>query len=145
MRVRIDGLRLATTNGWGQANWSDRICTAADDTGRTLPLRMPRTDLGPVPATSKWFSAIGILNQENSPTNGYELFVQEIGPELEIRSGSANGVALDFAADYEGFVLEYSDDNLTTWTNLDATPKRVLVIEDETAPTNRMYRLRKAD
>jgi hypothetical protein len=145
MRVRIDGIRLATTNGWGQANWSDRICTAADDTGRTLALRLPLTDLGAVPATSTWFSAIGILNQEGGNTNGYELFVQEIGPELEIRPGSANGVALDFAADYEGYVLEYSDDQLNTWTNLDATPKRVLVIEDEAAPANRMYRLRKAD
>jgi hypothetical protein len=145
MRVRIDGIRLATTNGWGQTAWSDRICTATDDTGRTLTLRMPRTDLGPAPETSKWFSATGILNQENSPTNGYELFVQEIGPELEIRSDPASGMALGFAADYEGYVLEYSDDGLNIWTNLDATPKRVLVIEDVAAPPNRMYRLRKAD
>ena len=142
MRVRIDAIRLATTNGWGLTNWSDRMCTAADDTGRTLPLRMPLTDLGPVPETSTWFSAVGILNQENSATNGYELFVQEIGPVLEIGADSAR---LSYAADYEGFVLEYSDDGLNTWTNLDATPVKVIVVEDATAPTNRTYRLRKVD
>lgn len=145
MRVRVDGIRLVATAGWGMTNWADRICTVADDTGRTLPLRMPLTDLGPVPETSTWFSATGILNQENSPTNGYELFVQEIGPVLDIMSATVDGVALGFAADYEGYVLEYSDDQLNTWTNLDATPKRLLVIEDETAPTNRMYRLRRVD
>ena len=145
LRVRIDRIRLATTNGWGRTNWSDRICTAADDTGRTLPLRMPLLDLGPAPETSTWFSATGILNQEGGNTNGYELFVQEIGPTLDILSATANGVALGFAADYEGYVLEYSDDQLNTWTNLDATPKRVVVVEDASAPTNRAYRLRKVD
>lgn len=146
MRVRIDGIRLATTNGWGQTNWSDRVCTAADGTGRTLPLRMPLTDLGPVPATATWFSATGILNQESTNHMGhYELFVQEIGPELEIRPGAGNGAELGFAADYEGYVLEYSDDGLATWTNVDAAPRRVILIEDGAAPTNRMYRLRKAD
>ena len=145
LRVRIDGIRLATTNGWGRTNWSDRICTAADDTGRTLPLRMPLLDLGPAPETSTWFSATGILNQEGGNTNGYELFVQEIGPTLDILSATANGVALGFAADYEGYVLEYSDDQLNTWTNLDATPTRVIVVEDASAPTNRAYRLRKVD
>lgn len=145
MRVRIDGIRLATTNGWGQTVWSNRICTAADGTGRTLPLRMPLTDLEPMPETSKWFSATGILNQENSSTNGYELFVQEIGPELEIGAGAAGGLAVGFAADYEGYVLEYSDDGLATWTNVDAAPRKVIVIEDGAGPTNRMYRLKKAD
>ena len=145
MRVRIDGIRLATTNGWGQSAWANRICTAADDTGRTLALRMPLTDLGPVPATSKWFSATGILNQEGGNTNGYELFVQEIGPALDVLSSSVNGVAVGFGADYEGYVLEYSDDQLNTWTNLDATPTRVIVVEDASAPTNRAYRLRKVD
>jgi hypothetical protein len=145
MRTRLDGIRLTNTNGWGKTNWSDRVCTAADDTGRTLPLRMPLADLGPAPATSTWFSATGILNQEGGNTNGYELFVQEIRPVLNILSSSVNGVAVGFAADYEGYVLEYSDDQLNTWTNLDATPVKVIVIEDVTAPTNRMYRLRKVD
>ena len=145
MRVRIDGIRLATTNGWGQSAWANRICTAADDTGRTLSLRMPLTDLGPAPATSAWFSAMGIMNQEGGNTNGYELFVQEIGPELAIGKSASGAAAVNFAADYEGYVLEYSDDGLNTWTNLDATPVKVIAIEDAAAPTNRMYRLRKAD
>ena len=144
MRVRIDGIRLATTNGWGKTNWSERICTAADDAGRTLTLRMPLTDLGPTPETSRWFSATGILNQEGGNTNGYELFVQELGPTLEITSGPG-GARLGFSADYEGFVLEYSDDGLNTWTNVDAAPRKVIVIEDGAAPANRAYRLRKAD
>ena len=53
--------------------------------------------------------------------------------------------AVGFAADYEGYVLEYSDDGLATWTNVDAAPRKVIVIEDVGAPTSRMYRLRKAD
>ena len=145
MRVRIDGIRLTTTNGWGQTTWANRICTAADDTGRTLTLRMPLSDLGPVPATSTWFSATGIMNQEGGNTNGYELFVQEIGPTLELGTSVAGGAQLGFAADYEGYVLEYSDDGLTTWTNVDATPRKVIVIEDNAAPANRMYRLRKVE
>jgi hypothetical protein len=146
MRVRIDGIRLATTNGWGQRAWADRICTAADDTGRTLPLRMPLTDLGPVPETSTWFSAVGILNQENSPTNGYELFVQEIGPALHVGGGTAGGIAVSFSADYEGFVLEATDDlGNPDWKPVDVAPIRVIVVEDDGAATNRAYRLRKVD
>jgi hypothetical protein len=145
MRVRIDGIRLMDTNGWGQAAWSNRICTAADDSGRTFTLRMPRTDLGPAPATSTWFSATGILNQENSRTNGYELFVQEIGPVLDVGRSASGGIAASFSADYEGYVLEASDDGLETWSPVDATPVKVIWIEDDGASPNRAYRLRKAD
>lgn len=149
MRVRLDGIRLADTNGWGQSAWNDRLCTAVDDTGRTLPLRMPRTDLGDPPLTSRWFSAVGILNQESgsstSGTNGYELFVQEIGPELDLGRSASGGIAVSFSADYEGYVLEASDDNLETWTAVDAMPVRVIWIEDEGTSSNREYRLRKAD
>ena len=145
LRVRIDGIRLATTNGWGRTNWSDRICTAADDTGRTLPLRMPLLDLGPAPETSTWFSATGILNQEGGNTNGYELFVQEIGPELSIAQGAAGGVAVIFSSDYKGFVLQASDDGLGTWQDVDLTPKMRIVIEDEGAVPNRTYRLIQKD
>ena len=145
MRVRIDGIRFVDTNGWGKTVWAERKCTAADETGRTFTLRMPLTGPGAVPETSTWYSVTGILNQEDSYTNGYELFVQEIGPELDILSSSVNGMAVGFQADYEGYVLEYSDDQLNTWTNLDATPTRVIVVEDASAPTNRAYRLRKVD
>ena len=146
MRVRIDGIRLATTNGWGKTNWSDRVCTAADGTGRTLTLQMPRTDLGPAPATSTWFAATGILNQESTNYVGhYELFVQEIGPALELGRSASGGVAASFSADYEGYVLEASDDGLETWSAVDATPVKVIWIEDDGASSNRVYRLRKVD
>lgn len=147
MRVRLDGIRLADTNGWGQAAWSNRLCTAVDDTGRSLPLRLPRTDLDEPPSTSAWFSAVGILNQESvsNSISGYELFVQEIEPVLEFGRSSSGGVAVSFSADYEGFVLEASDDGLENWNAVDATPKKVIVAEDEGNLPNRIYRLRKTD
>ena len=145
MRVRLDGLRLTNTNGWGKTNWSDRVCTVTDDQGRFFPLRMPLTDLGEPLATTKVFSATGILNQENSNTNGYELFVQEIGPELSIGQGAAGGVAVSFSSDYEGYVLQASDDGLESWQDVDVTPRMVVVVEDDGAATNRVYRLIKKD
>ena len=145
MRVRLDGIRLTNTNGWGKTNWSERICMVTDDTGRNFRLRMPLTDLGAPPATSAWFSATGILNQENSNTNGYELFVQEIGPVLDFERRAGGAMAVSFSADYEGFVLEASDDGLQSWGAVDLTPRKIIVIEDDGAPTSRVYRLRKAD
>lgn len=145
MRVRLDGLRLTSTNGWGQSAWSNRICTATDGSNRTFQLRMPRTDLGAPPATTAVFSATGILNQEGSFTNGYELFVQEIGPTLNVGRGPAGGIAVNFSADYEGYVLEASDDGLQNWSAVDVTPAKVILIEDDGAATNRAYRLRKVD
>ncbi len=145
MRVRLDGIRLADTNGWGQTAWAGRICTATDGAGRTLPLRMPLADLGAPPSTSTYFSATGILNQEGGNTNGYELFVQEIGPVLGVAAGAAGGVAVSFSSDYEGYVLEASDDGLQNWGAVDATPRKVIVIEDDGASTSRVYRLRKVD
>jgi hypothetical protein len=149
LRVRLDGIRLATTNGWGKTNWSDRICMAADAAGRLFPLRMPRTLLSAPPATSTWISAVGILNQESGSgttgTNGYELFVQEIGPELDLGRTSAGGIAVHFSSDYEGYVLEASEDGQQTWSPVDATPQKRIVIEDAGASSNRAYRLIKKD
>jgi len=147
MRVRIDGLRLVDTNGWGQTAWANRICTAADDTGRTFTLRMPRTDLGAPPATSEYVSAVGIMNQEGGVTNGYELFVQEIRPALSLGpTAVAGGAAVSFPADYDGYVLESTDDVVGgVWTAVDATPVRMIVIEDNDEAEIRFYRLRKAD
>ncbi len=146
MRVRLDGIRLADTNGWGQSDWTNRICTATDDTGRSLPLRMPLTDLGSPPATSDWFSVVGILNQEGGNTNGYELFVQEIGPVLQVESTDTGSALIQFSADYEGFVLEASDDLVSpTWSEVDVTPVQVIMLEDDTGGSNRVYRLRKVD
>ncbi len=145
LRVRLDGIRLTNTNGWGKTNWSDRVCTATDGTGRSLPLRMPLTNLGAPPATSAWFSAVGILNQEGSNTNGYELFVQEIGPILNVGTNITGSLAVSFSSDYEGYVLEASDDGLQNWGEVDITPVKVIVIEDNSDSPNRAYRLRKVD
>lgn len=145
MRVRLDAVRLANTNGWGQTNWSDRVCTVADASGRTLTMRMPLTDLGDPPATSTYFSATGILNQEGGNTNGYELFVQEIGPVLSISRGLAGGVAVSFSSDYEGYVLEASDGGPGNWSAVDLTPKKVMVVEDDGVSSNRVYRLIKKE
>ena len=145
MRVRLDGIRLATTNGWGKTNWAERICWATDDDGRNLQLRMPLADLSDRPSTSEYFSAVGILNQEGGNTNGYELFVQEIKPALSIGKGASGGMAASFSSDYEGYVLEASDDGLQTWSEVDAMPRKVIVIEDGGSAPNRAYRLRKID
>ena len=145
MRVRLDQIRLSTTNGWGKTNWADRICLAADQSGRTFPLRMPLLDLGPPKATDVWFSVTGIINQENSNTNGYELFVQEVGPELRITQGANGRPAVSFSSDYDGYVLQYSDDGLNTWADLDATPVKTIIIEDQGDSINRMYRLIKKE
>lgn len=147
IRVRIDGLRLMDTNGWGQSAWSNRICMAEDATGRTLPLRLPRTDLGEPPPTSRWFSVVGILNQESDTwIDGYELFVQEIGPVLHVAQGPNGGVAVQFTTDYEDFVLEATT-NLEggVWSPVDITPVRVIMMEDFSNEPNRTYRLRKRD
>ena len=145
MRVRLDGVRLSTTNGWGKTNWSERVCTAVDDTGRSLTMRMPLTDLGEPPATTTVFSATGVLNQEGSNTSGYELFVQEIGPVLSIAQGAAGGAAVSFSSDYKGYVLQASDDGLGTWQDVDLTPKMMVVIEDDGTASNRTYRLIQKD
>ena len=146
MRVRLDGIRLTNTNGWGKTNWADRVCTVTDGAGRSFQLRMPLTDLGPVPAATTVFSATGILNQENSNTNGYELFVQEIGPVLAFERRASGTMAVSFSADYEGYVLEATDDlDGGAWSEVDLTPVKKIVIEDEGAASNRLYRLRKVD
>ena len=145
MRVRLDGLRLTSTNGWGQSAWSNRICTATDGSNRTFHLHMPRTDLGAPPSTATVFSATGILNQEDSYTNGYELFVQELGPTLSVGTNIVGSLAVSFSADYEGYVLEASDDGLQNWSAVDATPVKVIVIEDDSDSPTRAYRLRKVD
>ena len=145
MRMRLDGIRLSNTNGWGQSAWSNRICVATDGSNRTIQLRMPRTDLGAPPSTATMFSATGILNQEDSYTNGFELFVQEIGPTLNVGTNITGSLAVSFSSDYEGYVLEASDDGLETWNPVDVTPVKVIVIEDDSDSPNRAYRLRKVD
>ena len=143
MRVRLDGIQLTDTNGWGQAAWADRKCWVTDETGRTFMLRMPLTDLGAPPTGV--FSAIGILNQEDEPMEGYELFAQEIGPELKMTMSDGRP-SLSFSTDYEDFVLEATDDlEGGVWAPVDLTPRMMIMFEDDGEADIRHYRLRKAD
>lgn len=94
MRVRINHIKLVTTDGWNpDLPWGQRLCIVTDGEGRFFRLRHPRYSLGPAPID--WFDAIGILNQESGSGSqgktGYELFVQEIivpsvEPRLDIKS-----------------------------------------------------------
>lgn len=105
MRVRLDGVRLRETNHWCATNgWGDRLCLAEDGSGRTFPLRLPRRDLGAPPGSNQWLSVVGVLNQEGGMTNGYEVMVQCVGPELCWGEG---GVVIP--DDYGDFTLEYSE------------------------------------
>lgn len=82
IRVRIQGVQIATANGWDHTGtWSQRgENSITDGDGRFLKIRYPRTDLGNPPAGV--FDAVGIINQESGSstdgTRGYELFLQEI-------------------------------------------------------------------
>lgn len=144
MRVRMDGLRLVTTNGWCATNgWADRVCVATDGEGRTMPLRLSRYGAGACPGTERTFSAIGILNQEGSNTGGYELVVQETGPVVELAMGDGGREAeVSFAGDYADMAVEFSDDGGETWQVLDVTPEFRVVVREETDGTSRrFYRL----
>lgn len=154
MRVCLEGVRLASeyfgSTGWGQDSWADRRCTVTDGEGRFFTLRMPRTDLGSVPAG--WFSAVGILNQESGSgsdgTFGYELFVQEIGPIL--RTAYASGHTMVYwPADYSGYTLERAESLLppVDWIPVDGMFRKFLVWEDSTGQGSSagFYRLRLTD
>ncbi|NUN94074.1 MAG: PEP-CTERM sorting domain-containing protein [Verrucomicrobiae bacterium] len=84
--IRLNGLTLVDTNGWGQSAWGDRLCWVTDGLGHTNALRMPLADLGAPPAGV--FDVYGIVNQESgSGSNGrmgYELFVVSVIPEPSV-------------------------------------------------------------
>ena len=154
MRVRLNNLTLATTNGWNPTNaFGARLCTATDGGGRTFPLRTPRYSLGAVP--SGVFDAIGVLNQESSPgsqgTNGYELFVQQVIPQAAATLAIAQKIALTWPVSGATYQLEYRDDlNSTNWYSY--TNSAPVVIDGQTtvlvAPTanvQQFYRLRKTN
>lgn len=149
MRVRLDAVRLANDDAvavWNHEHpetlaWRDRLVPCTDAAGRTFNLRLPRYSLGPAPATNRWFSATGILNQENSNTAGYELFVQEIGPILDLSFDETDGTsAITYSADYAGYRLQVSDDSGANWTDALAFPS-IIVIHDPEASPARFYRL----
>ena len=146
MRVRLDAVRLTddVSAVWNNpdASWGARLVGCADASGRTFKLRLPRTPLGPMPATNRWFSAVGILNQENSDTAGYELIVREIGPVLDLTFDETDGAAsIAYSADYAGYQLQVSDDSGATWHAPALAFPTVIVIHDPEASTNRFYRL----
>jgi hypothetical protein len=152
MRVRINNLTLLTTNGWNPTNtWGNRLCTAGDGSGRTLPLRHPRYNLGPTPSGT--FDAVGIFSQESGSgsqgTNGYELFVQQVIPQDTPALTIAAKAAISWPVSGAAFALEYASDvNSTNWTVLSNAPVTIegrnTVLDDLTNP-QRYYRLRKTN
>lgn len=155
-RVRLDAIRLADDRAvavWNSDHpellaWRERLITCADATGRTFPLRLPRKSLGSAPATNRYFSAIGILNQEGADTAGYELIVQEIGPVLDLSfepvsedGGSPSTAVLTYSADYADYALEVSDDSGTSWHAPALAFPVEIVVRDAEGASNRLYRL----
>lgn len=151
MRVRLESIRMATNDyasaGWGKTNWGDRLCTVTDGEGRFFTLRMPLTDLGPVPAD--WFSAVGIINQESGSgsdgTFGYELFVQETGPALKLAQNGGK-MLIYWSGTYTNYDLEYST-NLTVtsgWQRVQTAPVKWIAVEEDPAEAGpvRFYRLK---
>jgi len=153
MRVRINNLTLVTTSGWNPANtWGNRLCTAADGTGRTFPLRHSRRDIGPAPTGT--FDAIGIFNQESGSgiqgTNGYELILQQVVPQAQQTLAIAQKLALTWPVTGASYQLQYlSDLSTTNWTTLTNT---VSVIDGQNtalvspvANAAQFYRLKKTN
>lgn len=142
MRVRLDGVTLVSTNGWQSTGpFSARLCQVRDAEGRTFNVRHPLKDLGEPP--EREFSVIGVVNQENSDTAGYELLMQEIGPVLAVARGAAGGNAVSIDIDYADWVLVAADSlDAEEWTPVDATPVLRVVLEDASpADGPRFYRL----
>jgi hypothetical protein len=154
MRVRINGLKLVTTNGWStNSDWDSRYCTATDGEGRQFPLIHPLYDLGLAPTNR--FDATGVFLQESGSgtdgTFGYELFVQEIAPSAgAVLSLAAvpSGIQVSWPGSLSNYQLQ-STDSLTApnWTSVTNTP--VLVNGQNTVilkPTaaQKFYRLQRA-
>jgi hypothetical protein len=154
MRVRINGLKLVTTNGWStNSDWDSRYCTATDGEGRQFPLIHPLYDLGLAPTNR--FDATGVFLQESGSgtdgTFGYELFVQEIAPSAgAVLSLAAvpSGIQVSWPGSLSNYQLQ-STDSLTApnWTSVTNAP--VLVNGQNTVilkPTaaQKFYRLQRA-
>lgn len=155
MRVRIESIRLTTnyfgSTGWGETNWPVRRCTVTDGQGRYFNLRMPLTDLGPPP--EGWFTAVGILNQESGSgsdgTHGYELFVQEIGPELRMVSQGGK-MMMYWSGTYTNYTLEYTTnlDDPSSWEPVTTSPVKLIAVEEDPAENDegpRFYRLKQKE
>ena len=112
MRIRLNSLTLATTNGWNtNSPWSGRFCTATDGEGRQFPVIHPLYDLGPAPTNT--FDAIGILLQESGSdsdgTFGHELFVQEIAPSSPAVLSIASRPVVTWPGALANYHLQYTN------------------------------------
>jgi hypothetical protein len=112
MRIRLNGLTLATTNGWNtNSPWSARFCTATDAEGRQFPIVHPLYDLGLAPTNT--FDATGILLQESGSdsdgTFGYELFVQEITPSPPAVLSIATSPVVTWPGALANYQLRYTN------------------------------------
>jgi len=151
MRVRINNLLLATTNGWNPTSlWGDRRCTVTDGQGRFFTLRHPRYSLGPAPVST--FDAVGIFTQESGSgiqgTNGYELFVQQIIPQEAPTLAIAQTIAIRWTANGANYQLEFRADlNATNWFPVTNPPVVIdgqnTVLVPPIANPQQFYRLRK--
>lgn len=146
MRVRLRDVQVADASGWDVGG--SRSVRVTDGAGRSIPLRMPRYDLGPAPAGT--FDVVGIFNQESGSgvdgRHGYEVFAQEIlvqgAPQLAVGLRTM----ISWPVTTGEYVLEHAEDlEADNWQVLDAEPvlmngrMTVLVTVDE---SRRFYRLR---
>jgi hypothetical protein len=68
--VRINGVHIASGT-WGP----NQMLTIGDDTGRTFPLHLGINPVFSQPSSlGATFDVVGIINQENSGTSGYEIW-----------------------------------------------------------------------
>ena len=150
MRVRINGLTLATTDGWNtNSDWNSRYCTATDGEGRQFPLIHPLYDLGPAPTNQ--FDATGVFIQESGSsldgTFGYELFVQEITPSSSAVLNLTNKPVITWPAALANYQVQSSDSLISPdWSVV--TNAMVLVngqntVVLEPAGTQKFFRLQR--
>ncbi len=138
MRVRINGLTLATTAGWNtNSDWDSRYCTATDGEGRQFPLIHPLYDLCPAPTNR--FDVTGVFLQESGSgtdgTFGYELFVQEIAPSSSAVLNLANEPVITWPAALANYQVQ-SSDSLTSPDWSAVTNATVLVNGQNTVVLN---------
>jgi hypothetical protein len=153
LRVRLDGLLLVTSNGWSPTNlWGGRKCTVTDGQNRYFTLRHPRYSLGPAPGGK--FDAVGIFTQESGSglqgTNGYELFVQQVIPQVPPTLTIVPAIVLRWPVSGAVCQLESrSDLNSTNWHPVTNPPVVMdgqnAVLVPPTAEPQQFYRLRKTN
>jgi len=150
MRVRINGLTLATTDGWNtNSDWDSRYCTATDGEGRQFPLIHPLNDIGPAPTNQ--FDAVGVFLQESGSgtdgTFGYELFVQEITPSSSVVLNLANQPVITWPAALANYQVQRSDSmaspNWTAITNAPAVVNGQNTVVLEATGTQKFFRLQR--